>query len=100
MIERAFEEEGRDEGRMGRQYCALDGGPGYCRDNEAKARFLPFQLRGGTISRMTDCAIPLAAGIARSAASPSHVVTEDCRRAERALGDRYRAGVPLREQVN
>lgn len=33
---------------------------GHCQDNEAKARFLPFQRRGGqTISRITDYRILL-----------------------------------------
>lgn len=42
--------------------------------------FSPFQpyarAHGETISRMTDCANPLAAGLARSASPQSHVVTE------------------------
>lgn len=44
--------------------------------------FSPFQpyararAHGETISRMTDCANPLAAGLARRASPQSHVVTE------------------------
>lgn len=41
--------------------------------------FQPYtraQAYGETISRMTDCANPLVAGLARSASPQSHVVTE------------------------
>lgn len=42
--------------------CTLDRRSGYCRYNEAKARFLPFQSHASVemMSRMTDCAISLA----------------------------------------
>lgn len=68
--------EGGHEGAEG-ELCFGPRTRDYCRDNEAKARFLPFQPRAETISRMTDCAIPLAAETARSASPRSHVVTED-----------------------
>lgn len=88
---------GRDAGEEGHEGaaggggrdCALDRGPGTIVEIMKPRRdFSLFShARGETISRMTDCAIPLAGGAARSASSRSHVVTGDWRRAgKRDLG--------------
>lgn len=64
--ERGFPEtKGMEREKEREKDCTLDRRSGYCRYNEAKARFLPFHPHASVemMSRMTDCAISLAAEV-------------------------------------
>lgn len=72
------EKKGTKNGRRGGERIVLwTGRSGYCRYNEAKARFLPFHSHASSeiMSRMTDCVRFLwQLGLSYSASPPSYVV--------------------------
>lgn len=99
------EEEEEEYGEWRAENCALDYRlVAIVGIMKARRDFSPFQsyarAHGGTISRMTDCANPLAARLARRASPRSHVVREGETREGTADGtscggDQYRVEIPL-----